>query len=142
MRVACSPAVAATALVWLLVTPPGRADEAVLRDGRICKGTLGLDSQRRLSFTADGKALRMREIETVRLPTPRASHNSAVIHQVHFRSGERLSGELLSLDARALRLRTGWGSETLIPRYAVSGLTNFSNQVLVFRDDFEEDLSA
>src|SRR5438067_12476625 len=130
------------ALALLLGGPALRADDAVLRDGRTVAGQLLRDDRGRLHFTAGGRSIPAGQIERVRFAVQGTPYRAPALHQAFFRSGERLTGELLRFDGQTLRLRTAWKDELAIPRHALAGVTHFADQVVFFVEDFEKKPSA
>jgi hypothetical protein len=59
-------------------------------------------------------------------------------HVVHLRTGERLTGQLLGLDADTLQLRTTWGDKIELPRQAVAALTQVPGRITLLDDDFRD----
>src|SRR5260370_34206788 len=60
----------------------------------------------------------------------------SVGHVVLLRTGERLTGQLLSLDGDTLRLRTAWSDKVDLPRSAIAALTQLPGLLTLFDDDF------
>jgi hypothetical protein len=63
-------------------------------------------------------------------------------HVVLLRGGERLTGQLLSLDADVLRLRTPWADKVEIPRAAVVAVTQVPGLLTLFEDDLSDGTKA
>jgi hypothetical protein len=59
-------------------------------------------------------------------------------HVVHLRTGERLTGELVSLDADVLRLRTPWSDKVDLPRTVVASVTQVPGLLTLLDDDFRD----
>src|SRR5262245_48104157 len=94
-------------------------DEGVLRDGRTRTGTLTLADKRLVLRTADG-ALPLSDVDHVRLaPASVPVLRVPVVHRVVLDGEQQLTGELLGIDARHLRLRTAWSDSLALPRAAV-----------------------
>lgn len=130
----------ATALIlWGAAT---RADEAVLRDGQSVTGALTADGQGGLHFAAGGKVVPSSQIARVRLGGAPAPFRAGNLFHALLHSGECLTGELLGLDGHSLRLRTAWKDEVRIPRHALAAVTHFTDQVPLFEEDFEKDLTG
>lgn len=127
---------------WPWPDPAARADEATLPNGRRLNGNLQL-TDGRLRFSAAKQSFRLDELHRVRFPAPTLpSVRPAVLHRIRLRDGQALTGELLGLDTRNLRLRPPWAGRLTIPRHAVAALTQLPGFVSVFADDFETDLKA
>jgi hypothetical protein len=63
-------------------------------------------------------------------------------HVALLRTGDRLTGQLLSLDANVLRLRTPWRDRVEIHRSAVAALTQVPGLLTLFDDDFRDGAKA
>ena len=64
------------------------------------------------------------------------------MHEVHLIGEQRLTGELLTLDDKALTLRTAWRDRLTIPRGAIVGVTNLPGTAIIVDEDFENGLKA
>src|SRR5262249_17961614 len=119
-----------------------RAEEATLRDGRRVQGTLGMDGQGRLRFTAgDPTPVSPGDIHYIRWPDPpSAPLRVATLHRVLLADGQALTGQLLGLDEKQLRLRTAWADQLTVPREALVGVTQPGGRVALTEDDFEDGL--
>ncbi len=117
------------------------ADEATLSDGRRLKGTLGF-AEDRLHFTpSDGPAVPFSAIDNIRFsPVTVAPFLGGAVHQIRLRDGQRVTGELLGLDADKLTIRTAWGGRRTVPRSAVRGVTNLPDELILVDEDFENGL--
>jgi hypothetical protein len=119
-----------------------RAEEATLRDGRRVQGTLGVDGQGRPRFTAaDQTPVPPGDIHYIRWPdAPAPPLRVATLHRVLLADGQALTGQLLGLDEKQLRLRTPWADQLTVPREALVGVTQPGGRVAVAEDDFEDGL--
>jgi hypothetical protein len=117
------------------------ADEATLSDGRRLKGTLGFADDR-LTFTpSDKPAVPLSAIENVRFsPVAVAPFLGGAVHQIRLRDGQRLTGELLGLDAEKLNFRSAWGGRRTVPRSAMQAVTNLPGELILVDEDFENGL--
>jgi hypothetical protein len=135
----------ATLLLGQLVLAPAGAEEAILRDGRRVPGTLQLAKTGGLNFRAagGGQVLRLDQIHDVRFPAAAApSCLGSMIHHVEQADGQRLTAELLGLDAKELRLRTPWAKAVALPRPLVRSVMQPRGLLTFMEDDFESDLQA
>jgi hypothetical protein len=128
----------------LAVAPPGRGDEVTLRDGRRLPATLTLDDAGRLRFSAaDGAEVATDRVQYLRLAPARVGPFLAgVVHQVRLAGDQRITGELLGLDAGKLQLRTPWRDRLAVPRDRLVGATNLAGTLIARDEDFEEGLKA
>src|SRR5262245_11187756 len=126
-------------LFGLLLAGGGRGDEATLPGGRRLAGTLRLDAKGRADFLAADKAgvFRLDQLLDVRCgaaaPPPL---RAAAVFQVGLADGQRLTGALLGLDAKELRLRTAWADRLAVARPAVRSLTQPGGFLTFLIDDF------
>jgi hypothetical protein len=141
MRVLLTLAVASAALA---AAPPPRADEATLTDGRRLPATLNLEASGRLRFTAaDRSDLAPDHVQHLRFgPETATPFRAGVVHQVRLTRDQRLTGELLALDAGELRLRVPWRDRLAVPRGVLVGVTTLPGQAVLCDEDFEEGLKA
>lgn len=132
----------ATAL--FLLPPAGRAEEALLRDGRRVPVTVTFGAGRlRLAGPPPTGPISPDETSVVRFTAvPPPSMRTGVVHQLLLPFDQRLSGELLSLDARSAVLRTPWSERLTVPRGAVLGLLPPASGLVVHDEDFEEGLKG
>src|SRR5437588_311233 len=133
MRVLVSLAVAAAALA---AEPTPRGDQVTLTDGRRLPGALALQENGRLRFKADdGSALVPELVQDIRFnPASPLPFRAGVVHRVFLTGDQHLSGELLALDDRALRLRTPWHERLAVPRGGLVGVTSLPGK-LILRDE-------
>jgi hypothetical protein len=132
-------AAAVAFLLVLLALAPARPEEAKLRDGRTVPCRLAFDDRGGLHVTAAGKELPPADVRQVQFPCRATPFRAATLHEIAFHGGERLTGEIRSLDAESLRVRTAWKSELQIPRRAVAALAHFSGAVTFHEEDFEKE---
>ncbi len=131
----------AALLAWAcLAVPLPAADEALGRDGRRLAGSLGLAPDGRLQLTPPGSdPLPASAIDRVRLPSPPPPpFRIAGGWRFLLLGGQQLTGDLLDLDAKTLRLRTAWASSLEVPRAAVLGVTTLPGWRPRFADDFTD----
>lgn len=120
-----------------------QADEAILTNGKRAQGTLELDDKGRLRFTPTGQsaALSFSEVQQVRFSSePAFQRRPGTVHQVHLASGQRLTGELIELNEKELKLRPLGRGPFPIPRSAVVAVTHPPGLVTILDEDFESDL--
>jgi hypothetical protein len=141
MRALLTLAVVSSALA---AAAPARADEATLTDGRRIPVTLTLADDGRLHFSAaDRSDVPPDRVQYVRFgPANAAPFRAGVVHQVRLTGQQRLTGELLALDAAELRLRTPWRDRLAVPRGVLVGVTTLPGKSILFDEDFEEGLKA
>jgi hypothetical protein len=122
---------------------PARADEATLTDGRRLAAALTLDAGRLHITAADRSDIPPDRVQHVRFgPASPAPFRAGVVHQVRLTGDQRLTGELLALDAAELRLRTPWRDRLAVPRGTLVGVTCLPGQLVLLDEDFEEGLKA
>jgi hypothetical protein len=133
----------AALMLGACLTSSASAEEALGRDGRRFTGSLILAPDGRLQLTpAAGDPLPASAIDRVRLPSPSPSlFRIAGGWRFLLLGGQQLTGDLLGLDARVLRLRTAWVRRLELPRSAVLGVTTLPGWRPRFADDFA-DLAA
>jgi hypothetical protein len=135
---------ATVALVLGVASGPAAGDEAFSRDGRRLGGTLLL-RQGQLVFRPAGGSdlLAAGALQRVRLdalpPQPFPVGGGC---RVHLQGGQQLTGVLLSLDGKRLRLRTAWAARLEVPRSALVCLTALPGWRLRFADDFRDGMTA
>lgn len=115
------------------------ADEAVLPDGTRLPGRLQRADDGRLRFQPDKRStpLSLDAIDHVRFPfTGIARPRGPLHHHLLLWDGQRITGELLSLDERAVRLRPGWSEALTLPRAAVAGIVQPAGWMTILADDF------
>jgi hypothetical protein len=141
MRALLTLAVVSSALA---AAAPARADEVTLTDGRRLPVTLTLEADGRLHLSAaDRSGVPLDRVQYVRFGWASAApFRAGVVHQVRLMREQRLTGELLALDAAELRLRTPWRDRLAVPRGALAGVTTLPGQSILFDEDFEEGLKA
>src|ERR1039457_1144351 len=133
------------ALAALTLATMASADEAIRTEGRRVAGLLSLDTAGRLTFTPKGQteALPADSFRSFRFDAnPPSPFRVGVSHVVLLRSGERLTGQLLGLDAYVLRLRTPWADKIELPRAAVSAVTQVPGLLTQFDGDFRDSAKA
>jgi hypothetical protein len=105
-------------------------------DGRRESGALSLAGGR-LHFTpAGGVAAPLSGGLVDFAPATPAPLRVGAAHRVLLRGGQRLTGQLLGLDAETLRLRTAWAEQADVPRAAVVAVTHPAGLRTVWADDF------
>jgi hypothetical protein len=137
--------------LWVVLTlapllcASAAADEAILLDGRRLAGTLQLDSGNRLLFkpATPGPTLPLDQLHQVRLLDGAAPPClGGTVHHVDLADGQRLTGELLDLDAKELRLRTPWAATVALSRQVVRAITQPRGFLTFLEEDFEGGLGA
>lgn len=133
-----------TLLALLGMTAGLRAADAVLSDGQQLSGSIRFTSAGRLEFVAGPRILPIERVRRVRFPAVSVVPlRAGPVHRVVLRDGQRLTGELLGVDAKTVRLRTAWAAHPLqAPRGAVLSLGHPPGQLPLFDDDFEGDLKS
>jgi hypothetical protein len=147
MRMVIAPrtslAVFSACLVALSLPGLLRAEEAVLPDGHSLRGKLKLEDGRFQFVTSARKTTSLEEIDHVRFPAAKvASLRAARLSRLTLTDGQRLTGELLGLDDKAVRFRPAWAPILTIPRPAVASITQLPGFQTFFDEDFEGDLKA
>jgi hypothetical protein len=134
---------AAVAAVFLL-TPVLRAEEAILLDGRRLGGVMVLRAGSLQFQPPRGAApLAMEQVRFVRFDSSSPPVvRFPLVHQVLLRDGQRLTGELLGLDEREVRIRSTWSAPLALPRAAVAAVVQAPALLPVFVDEFEDGLEA
>lgn len=117
------------------------ADEAVAPDGDRHAGELRWQDGR-LLFRAKDRTAPLTDFRRVRLPSKEGPPLCAgVVHQFLLCGGQQVTGELLGLDADAVKLRTAWSDRPLtVPRARVRAITQPPGFLTYFDDDFEDGL--
>lgn len=132
-------------LSCLVLPPLLAAEEVVQTDGRMASGALSVDGRGQLLFVVPGRPepLPINSIEQVRfrsaVPPP---FRIAVGHRVLLRSGERLTGQLVSLNKESLVLRAAWAERLTLPRAAVAAVTQLPGWQPLFVEAFTDGLKA
>src|SRR5437588_558899 len=122
-------------LLCLLVLTEGRADEAVLRDGRKVAGRLTLAGTRwQFHPAGKGEPLAPSVLQHVRLE----AGFSAPLHdglplRVELRGGQWLTGGLSEVGGKNVLLKTAWAESLTVPRTAVAALCHPPGWGLVHR---------
>jgi hypothetical protein len=140
---ACRPALAL--LCGLLLSVGGRAEEATLPGGGRLTGTLRLDAKGNCQFVAAKNAgtFRLDQLLDIHLPpVPRPPLRWGTRFQVALAGDQQLTGELLGLDAKELRVRTAWADRLALPRAAVPALKQPQGYLTFWHDDFTNGLKA
>lgn len=138
------PAVLVAFFLLAPVASAAPAEEATLTDGRRVAGALTW-AEGGLRFTPSDRKdpLPLDRIQHIRFPaTSVVPLHAATVHQVHLRDGQRLSGELLELNEKGLRLRTAWSAPLSIPRPALTAVTHPAGLMTFADEDFEDKLKA
>jgi hypothetical protein len=120
------------------------AEEAVLPTGQTLRGKLKLTNGR-LFFTPSRRraALRLDQVDHVRFPLiKRFPSRVATLHRVTLIDGQRLTGEILRLDAEALRFRPTWAGVLTIPRHVIVSLMQLPGYANFVDEDFETECKA
>jgi hypothetical protein len=65
-----------------------------------------------------------------------------MVHQARLTDDQRLTGELLVLDADGLRLRTPWAERLAVPRSCLEGVTQLPGRLLIRDEGFEDGLKV
>jgi hypothetical protein len=125
-----------TAMVCLL--PPLRASEqAWCRDGRHLRGTLALDKGRLHFRPTEGEAVPLADLSRIRFaertPSPFRAGGG---RRVRLRDGQRITGQILGVDANKLTMRTAWAARVELPREAVASIDPLPGWRTVAEEDF------
>ncbi|HXG12509.1 MAG TPA: hypothetical protein VNK04_22325 [Gemmataceae bacterium] len=148
MQVVSLITVSLSALAVALTGPPdaGRAgaDELTLPDGSRRLGRLEMDGKGRLRFAAPGQPVpaSLADLDIRLAPGQLAPWHAAMTHRVTLRGEQHLTGELLELNEKELKLRTPWADRLSVPRRAVVALAHPPGWVTFVNEDFENDLTA
>jgi len=128
----------------LAAVEPVRNDQVTLTDGSRLPATLTLTENGRLRFAAtDRSAIAADRVQHIRFaPAVPVPFRAGVVHLVRLPGEQRLTGELLGLDARELRLRTAWRDRLAVPRSALVGVENLPGRLTIWDEDFENGLKA
>src|SRR5262245_8911213 len=115
-------------IVYLSLFPSvrARADEVTLTGGKQLQGSLELDGKGRLRFVSPGQPTppSLAGLDVRLTPAAPRSLRAATIHRITLPGSQQLTGELLGLNDKELKLRTGWSDPLSIPRQAVVAVTH------------------
>ena len=128
-----------------LLVPVSSADEATLRDGTRLQGRLELTEEGRWRFAATNRPAALSAEEAGRVIFPAAALSPlrcGTAHRVQLAGNQHLTGELVGLDEKELRLRTAWSEQLSIPRHALLAVEQLPGWLTFHDDDFETDLKA
>jgi hypothetical protein len=128
-------------LAWVV---PVLGAEAILPGGRVLRGQLRLEKGR-FQFLASSRktSVPLEQVDHVRFPAAKIPPcRLAAVYRLTLSDGQRLTGDLFDLDAKAVRFRPTWAAAQTIPRGAVASITQLPGFLTVFKDDFERDLKA
>lgn len=100
----------------------GRADEAVLPDGQRLEGKLTADAAGRFAFKVDGRSVPLTQLALVRFGDSAKRELDSATCRVTLTDGSSFAADVLKLDEKQLRARTGWAEELAIPRSAVASV--------------------
>ena len=120
---------------------PARA-VATTRAGEKIAGGLQVDSRGSPRFVAlgDRSVLALSDLQEIAWPEPREAARPKAPFQFHFAGGSRLSGDLVSIDARTVRLKlAGSSSELACPRAAIRRIIRAPTESIIAHDSFEAD---
>lgn len=120
------------------------ADEIATTDGKSQQGKLELDPKGHLCFRVAGSSspLALGESQQIRLTPTAPAWRSASVHRVALPQGQRLTGEVLELNNKHLRVRMPWSEQLVIPRSAIQSIIHPPGQVVVLDEDFEQGLKS
>jgi hypothetical protein len=131
-----------TVALGLAVTA-ARPDEATLRDGRRLPGTLTHRTTWHFLPTGKSEPLPVSSLLSVRLePGSAAPFRAGTVHRVTLRSGDWLTGILLDANEKTLSLRMAWADKVMLPRVAVTAVTQQPGWALVYLDDLTDGLKG
>lgn len=136
------PASLVAVLVLNACTTSGMSDEAILIDGRAIDGKLTKASGEPLQFISKAKSVPLAEVERIRFAADVSTFRAGALHQVTLANDQQLCGELLTLDAQALRLRTAWRDKILIPRQLIVSVAHVAGLITLHDEDFEARLTG
>lgn len=128
----------------VMLTASLAAEEALLTDGQRVRGTLQFASDR-LRFQADDPARTHSpdKISFIRFdPGAPRPFLAGVTHQVTFFDHQRLSGELLRLDAEKVAWRSPWQERLTLERAALEGISSGVGRRIVLDESFEQGLAS
>jgi hypothetical protein len=137
----CTASIVAISILALLFGSRCIADEALWKDGRRTAGALRAEPDGRLRFAKEsGADLPLADIQDVRFPMARA-HPTLIGAplRVQLSNSQFVTGELLELSQKSIKLRTSWSAALQLPRSAVDGLTHLPGFITIFSEDFESD---
>jgi hypothetical protein len=121
----------------------GQAADGLSLDGTRLSGEVKLGPDGRLRLVSEQHAVRLEDLARVRFPGSSAGPvRAAMLHRVALADDQHLTGELLSLDAKILRLRSGWGKELTIPRDAIVAVGHPRGWVTTVAEEFEQEPKA
>jgi hypothetical protein len=143
--ISCPRAVLATMLICSFLPNAVRADQAVLNNGKRLEGTLELTRDNRLVFLPAGlhPSLSLESLHDVRWP--RASVPPWLrgsLHHFELVDGQRLTGQLVALDNKDLRVRVPWAESMSIPRSHVRAIIQPRGFLTSLAGDFETNLRS
>jgi hypothetical protein len=130
----------AACLCLLATLAASRAEEAICRDGVRVPGALRFDAKDRLQFIRSDSSLPVApgSIHTIGFPPAEIPVSRLGLPLcVHLDHGQRLTGELIRLDAGSVSLRTSWPNPAPLPRRAVVAATHAGGKLVRFYEDFE-----
>lgn len=134
-----------SALLLACLVGAGRADEAVLPDGRRLQGTLTVDAAGKAHFAPADKAepIALAALHAVRFPPAEVQpfHLGTPL-RVLLPGGQHVTGELQALDAESLRLRTTWAERVIIPRRQMMAVRHPPGLLTLFSEGFEQELKG
>jgi len=120
-------------------------DEAFCSNGRRVHGSFSLNDKGTFRFVPAGQEtpLAVEMIESIRLdqskPVPSRSGGGL---RLLLADGQRISGELLKLDAECVQLRPAWSEHIDVSRNAVVALTHPPGYRTIFADDLTNGTKA
>jgi hypothetical protein len=121
----------------------GQAAEGLSLDGTRLNGEVKLGPDGRLRLVSDQRTVRLEDLARVRFAgSPPVSVRAALLHRITLANDQHLTGELLGLDARVLRLRSGWGKELTIPRGAIVAVGHPPGWITTVAEEFEQEPKA
>jgi hypothetical protein len=121
-----------------------RGDEAVASSGKRLFGRLSWEGGHLSFMPGTGKApIPLKLLDSVWLDGAGAAPSCiAATHQAVLSGDQRLTGQLLELNAEQAVFRTSWADRVAVPRPAVRALIQPRSQSTVFADDFENGLAS
>jgi hypothetical protein len=126
-----------------LLSPLLAVEEAWRNDGRLLRGSLTLnDGQLRFQPT-EGAALSSANLSRIRFAGQTATPFRVGSGRcLRLWDGQRITGQLLSLNRDKLILRTAWSARLEVPRAAVAGVDALPGWRTVADEDFHDDCKA
>jgi len=120
-------------------------EQVVVLQSKPDSGRLEMDSQGTIFFRAArrGNIVAAEDIlKITQTSPPTIAPGTSPAHRISLWGSEQLSGTVLSIDDAAALVRGPAGDRLRVPLYLVSKIEHAHGDVVVLRDDFEEELPA